>query len=98
MDTESAKSAQTAHLISLHNRESLEIRGVLDVISFDEQTVVLNTGCGMLTIDGSALHIRVLSIEQGMVTMDGRIDGISYSQSEPSSETGKGGFFKKLFR
>ena len=97
MNTETAKVNRTAHQITLHGRASMEVRGVTDVISFDEQTVVLRTVCGNLSVEGSSLHIHVLSIEEGIVTMDGKVDSISYYEAN-DTDSSKGGFFGKLFR
>ena len=42
----------------LENREKLTITGVLDVLSFDDQIVILETELGLLTIKGeSIIHI-----------------------------------------
>ena len=96
MNTEANKANNsTRHSLSLTGRQTMEVRGVTDVISFDEQTVILSTVCGNLEINGSSLHIHVLSIEEGVVTMDGRIDSLSYYEV-PTDE--KGGFFSKIFR
>ena len=97
MNTDSAKGKQTAHQITLHARESMEVRGVTEVISFDEESVILRTLCGNLSVEGASLHIHVLSIEDGIVTLDGKVDSINY-EDITDSEPGKGGFFGKLFR
>ena len=98
MSTEAAKMKCEEHRISLDARKNLEVGGVTDVVSFDEQTVILNTVCGGLAVDGMSLHIQVLNIEQGIVTMDGRIDSISYYDTESNEKTAKHGFFGKLLR
>ncbi len=98
MNAEADKMNRTAHRITMESRESMEVRGVTDVISFDEESVVLDTACGGLSVEGSSLHIHVLSIEQGIVTMDGKIDSVSYYEQESAEKNGKGGFFGKLFR
>ena len=98
MDMDREKTRRAEHTVSLRAREGLEVRGVTDVISFDEQAVVLQTVCGTMTVEGASLHIHVLSMEEGIVTMDGRIDAVSYEDAEESDPNGKGGFFGKLFR
>ncbi len=98
MNAETVKSGVGEHRISMTDRASLEVRGVTDVISFDEQAVVLNTVCGTMTVEGAALHIHVLSMEEGIVAMDGRVDTIGYYDTEGSEKNGKSGFFGKLFR
>ena len=98
MGTEMTKGNCLTHQISLKNRDTMEVSGVTDVISFDEQSVILSTICGNMEIDGSSLHIHVLSMEQGVVTMDGRIDSVTYYDQEPEEKDGKRGFFGKIFR
>ena len=97
-NAEAAKNSSREHFITLQGRESMEVHGVTEVISFDEQTVTLNTVCGTMAVEGSSLHIHVLSIEQGIVTMDGRVDSVSYYETENSEKNGKSGFFVKLFK
>ena len=98
MSTEITKQERSEHSIHMQGRESAEVRGVCDVISFDEQAVFLETLCGGLAIEGEQLHIRVLNVEQGIVTMDGKIDSIGYFSSERDAKPSKSGFFAKLFR
>ena len=97
MGDELKKKDHIVHLLTLQARESLEVRGVTDVISFDEESVVLETVCGTMEVSGTALHIHVLSIEQGIVAMDGRIDSVSYYEAD-RAENGKRSLFGKLFR
>ena len=98
MNAEVAKINRISHRIVMEGRESLEVRGVTDVISFDEQAVSLSTVCGGMTVEGSSLHIHVLSMEEGVVSMDGKIDSVLYYDSEDGEKNGKNGFFSKLFR
>ena len=98
MNAEAAKINRAEHRISLWNRERMEVLGVTDVISFDEQTVTLDTVCGKLAIEGAVLHIHVLNIEQGIVTMDGRVDSVTYYETETKEKDGTNGFFGRLFR
>ena len=45
-------SANVLQNIILENREKLNISGVLDVLSFDDQIVILETELGLLTVKG----------------------------------------------
>lgn len=98
MNAEAAKANRTEHKIVVQSRECVEVCGVTDVVSFDEQSVILNTVCGSLAVEGAALHIHVLDIAQGIVTLDGKVDSVSYYEADNSENTGKSGFFGKLFR
>ena len=91
-------SRDAAHRIQLLGRKSLEVCGVTDVISFDEQMVVLNTVCGNMEVEGDSLQIHVLNIAEGIVAMDGTVDSIRYYESSQNEKDGKNRFFNKLFR
>ena len=90
MDQLSKKSS--AHTIGLKNRESLEISGVSDVISFDDMGIVLSTVCGVLSIDGKDLHIVTLNVDDGNVAITGTVNGIIYPESGGNRG---GGFFRR---
>ena len=98
MSAETATNGCERHRVNILGRGSLEVCGVTDVISFDEQAVVLSTVCGTMEVTGASLHIHILNIEQGIVAMNGKIDSVVYYDTESSEKDGKNGFFSKLFR
>lgn len=87
------KANQPAHAFSLNERAQMQISGVSEVISFDEESVALRTSCGGMTIEGSGLHITTLNIDRGEVVIDGTVNGVYYFGD--GSE--KHGFFGRLF-
>lgn len=66
----------------LENREKLNISGVNDVLSFDDQIVILETGLGLLSIKGENLRINKLSLDNEEVSIEGEINSLSYSEKE----------------
>ena len=82
--------------IVLENREKLSISGVLDVLSFDDQIVILETELGLLTVKGENLRINKLSLDTSEVTIDGTIYQLAYSEKD-SMEKG-GGLLGKIFK
>lgn len=82
------------HNLVLEDRRLLTVSGVSDVDSFDEETVIVFTDSGELTVRGSDLHINRLSVEMGELTVEGRISALIYSEDTPKS----GGFFSRVFR
>ncbi len=82
------------HNLVLEDRKMLTVSGVSDVDSFDEQTVIVFTDMGELTVRGSNLHINRLSVEVGELTVEGNIAALIYSDEPPKS----GGFFSRVFR
>ncbi len=71
-----------SHKLELYNREKGTVTGVLDVISFDENTIVLDTDMGLLTIKGKDLHVSRLSLEKGELDLEGHTDSLVYSSNE----------------
>jgi len=82
--------------VKLTNRKLLELTGVTKVESFDSELFLLDTELGMLTITGHNLHMKHLSLEQGLVAIEGLVHSLAYSDG---NNAGKGkGVFGKLFR
>lgn len=67
-----------SHKLSLLMRKSCSLTGVTDVISFDEQEVVLETELGTMILTGVELHVTGLSLDTGEVSLEGRVDSIRY--------------------
>jgi len=93
---EKIKTAK-AHKIMTDNRRKAEISGVNDVISFDLNTILLETDYGMITIKGSNLHVNRLSVEKGEVDIDGKLDGINYSDISNYTKKGES-FISRMFK
>lgn len=83
--------------IVLENRKKLTITGVIDVLSFDDQIIILNTELGMLSIKGNNLKINKLSIDSSEAKVDGEICSISYSDKHNRKDEAKG-IFEKIFK
>lgn len=83
------------HTLHMEEREKTKIGGVLEVLSFDEEGIMMETTCGMLMLKGAGLHMGKLDLDSGDVTIDGTIDSIIYSDG---SFTEKHSILGKLFR
>lgn len=82
------------HSIVLEDRKRLSVSGVTDVVSFDEETVILATDLGELIIHGFNLHINRIDVESGDLSLEGEVSSLAYTDNQPVS----GGFFGRLFR
>lgn len=80
----------------LENRGKLSISGVLDVLSFDDQVVIVETELGLLTIKGENLRINKLSIDTSEVIVEGDISYMAYSNKDIEKE--KNSFISKIFK
>lgn len=80
----------------LENREKLNITGVLDVLSFDDQMVIVETELGLLTVKGDNLRINKLSTDTEEVCVEGNIFNLAYS--EKTSVGKEGSLFSKIFK
>ena len=78
----------------MENRRQLTITGVMDIDSFDENTVVVFTDDGELTIKGSGLHLNRIDVDSGDLLMEGEVNALYYTENQ----SGKGSFLSKLFR
>lgn len=82
--------------IVLENRKKLSLSGVLDVLSFDDQVIIVETELGLLTIKGDNLRINKLSIDSSEVIVEGEISNLSYSDTELDKKGA--GIFSKIFK
>lgn len=81
----------------LENRNKLSISGVKDVLSFDDQVVIMETELGLLTVKGENLKINKLSIDTSEVIVEGEINTLSYSDHN-KKEHSEAGLFSKIFK
>ena len=65
MNIDERKTVNTGVIqnLILENRGKLSISGVLDVLSFDDQVVIVETELGLLTIKGENLRINKYYIQ-----------------------------------
>lgn len=85
MTLEDKKSFQTTGVVQnliLENREKLNVSGVLDVLSFDDQIVIVETELGLLTVKGENIRINKLSLDTSEVVIEGDINSLGYSNNE----------------
>ena len=91
---EDKKVSKSPHTIILEDRRTLSITGVTDIDSFDEETVIVYTDEGELSVHGSGLHINRIDVDTGELSLEGEITGMTYSDNQPY----RGGIFGRMFR
>lgn len=80
----------------LENRAKLSVSGVNDVLSFDDQVVMVDTELGLLTVKGENIRINKLSLDTAEVIVEGEISSLSYSQNKQEKNTGT--LLSKIFK
>ena len=91
------RQAVKSHKLVVNNRKNSMVTGVLDVLSFDLNEILLETEQGMLMVKGSDMHVNRLSLEKGEVDLSGNIDSFAYSDIHSPGKQGEN-FLSKLFR
>lgn len=84
----------TVQNVIIENRKRLNISGVKDVSSFDDETVLLETVLGRMTVKGEGLHIESFNTVTGDLTAVGKVHAVVYMSDAKTS----GGFLSRLFR
>ena len=79
--------------IIIEDRKKLTLSGVKDVISFDDETLLLEKVLGRLTVKGAGLHIVNFDTASGDLFAEGKIYAAVYTSDEKN-----GGFFSRVFR
>ena len=96
LEERKANNVNAVQNLVLENREKLSISGVLDVLSFDDQVVIVETELGLLTIKGENLRINKLSIDTSEVIVEGEIYNLAYSENDLDKKSS--GFLNKIFK
>jgi sporulation protein YabP len=70
------------HQLTIINRQKLVVSGVLQVLNYDEEEIVLETTMGFLSLKGKDFNISNLSLEAGNLEVSGTISNLSYSEGK----------------
>lgn len=99
MPIEERKTINTGVIqnLILENRGKLSISGVNDVLSFDDQVVIVETELGLLTVKGENIRVNKLSLDTSEVIVDGEISSLTYSQKVPEKNGGTS-LLSKIFK
>ena len=83
---------QSSNLI-IENRNRVNISGVRECLSFDDETVILETVLGNLTLKGEKLHIVNFDTKSGDFSLEGKIFAVAYTKNQNN-----GSFFNRIFK
>ncbi|AYD41278.1 sporulation protein YabP [Clostridium fermenticellae] len=82
--------------MNIENRKRLTLSGVLEVVSFNDEQIILNTNLGTLSIKGNNLKMNKLDVQNGDVIIMGMINSCVYMSKE--AKKNKESIISKLFK
>ena len=71
---------QTGGRMVMEGRSRLTLTGAKEVLRFDEELAELSTALGNLTIEGTGLKLRCLSLDTGTVVVEGELRSFCYEE------------------
>ena len=79
--------------VILENRQRLTIDSVINVKSFNDDYLIINTVLGEICVEGKELKIQELLQDTGKILVTGEISGIYYYEEKSNK-----GIFSKIFK
>lgn len=88
------------HVITIKDRNVIDLNNVENIVSFDSQEFLINTSDGQLHIKGKDLTIAKMDTDNQILQIKGHIDYLNYLDGKKNSSepVKKEGFFTKLFK
>ncbi len=80
--------------VRISDRGHITVTGVEEILSCDENAVILSVSGTRTVIEGERLRVTELSVEDGKVTAVGKINAVVYEEEIKTSK----GFFSGLFK
>ncbi|VBB06399.1 sporulation protein yabp/yqfc [Lucifera butyrica] len=74
------KNTNWRHQVNLVDREELTVDGVVNLGSFDEKEIVMETEEGILIIRGTGLNIKQLNLDKGHISIEGVVQSLVYDE------------------
>ena len=88
------ENLNTVQNVIIESRKRLNISGVKDVTSFDDETILLDTVFGRMTIKGENIRIESFNTTTWDIVANGKIHAVVYMSDAKTS----GGLFSRLLR
>lgn len=95
-ESSSNKTNTQEHDVIMRGRRLIDITGVKQVESFDNEEFLLETVMGFLAIRGQNLQMKNLDVDKGIVSIKGKVFDLVYIDDQNGDKAK--GFFSKLFR
>jgi len=81
--------------ICIYSRKRIELTGIEEVESFTENSIVMRSTLGSVSVEGEGLKIDRFSTEKGELIITGKFDCVYYFDNDRSD---KKGFFARFIR
>ena len=81
----------------MENREKLSISGVIDVSSFNNENIIMETELGTLIVKGDDLRISKLNLENSEMVLEGDIVSCIYNDDNDGRNKGLS-FLSRMFK
>ncbi|MBM7716689.1 sporulation protein YabP [Siminovitchia sp. FSL H7-0308] len=94
--TQTGTKPAPEHDLIMRGRRLIDITGVKQVESFDNEEFLLETVMGFLAIRGQNLQMKNLDVTKGVVSIKGKVYDIVYLDDHDGGKAK--GFFGKLFK
>jgi len=72
---------ENRHRLVIDDRSALMMSGVADVVGFDDNRIELCGTFGGIDVLGEGLKISSLDLDEGKVSISGRIDAVAYGEN-----------------
>ncbi len=96
MEKREIKAEEKKGIMTLENRKKLSLNGVKEVVSFNDEKIVLKSNLGGLTVKGSELKMNRLDVQNGDIVIVGSIDAFFYNNEQVKPQ--KENLLKRLFK
>ncbi len=82
------------HVVKINDRKNIVISGIKKIVSFDDREFLLESSMGTIIIKGSTLEMIKLDTIEGNVSIKGKIDSFTYTDTVNKENS----IFSKLFK
>ena len=76
------KQNLTHTFVSIKDGKTAVMDGIINIERFDEKGVSLLSAAGKIEVEGDELKIESLCKDDGVIVINGRIDGIFYTKEK----------------
>ncbi|MBQ9744676.1 MAG: hypothetical protein IJW19_06075 [Clostridia bacterium] len=74
------------HDVTITSRKKIQMTGISDVLSFDDGQIMAQNSDSDVSIEGEGLKIEKFDSSSGMLTVNGKINGLYYYGSVPQKK------------